>query len=179
MVERLAREYPLNITWVGYELRPERPVEGERLDKLYPDMDIKAVYNNFNKLGADYGVVFNPPKLMPNTRLALIATELAKDQGKFEEFHSAVFKAYFTDGRNIGDREVILALAAGVGLPPEQVAAAWEDEGYRHRIKKNRELGQTYQVAGIPTFIIAGQEKIVGAQSYDFFKRVLDKVKNS
>jgi len=159
---------------LGYELKPERPAEGEELAELFPNFDPVAAYGRFNKVGADYGLTFNPVTFLPNTKLALMATEYAKDQGLFEEFHAGVFKAYFSEGKNIGSQEVILEIAVSLGLDKSQVAAALVDPQYQKRLEDNRQAGLKWQVTGLPTFIIQDQQRIVGAQSYDTFKRAVE-----
>lgn len=175
IAEKLAQEFPLEITWMGYELRPERPPHGELLSKIMPGADVAQVYARFNQTGAPYGLEFNPVDFIPNTRLALMATEYAKDLGKFEEFHNRVFKAYFTEGQDIGKVEVLLALLDELGILPEQGAAAIENAEYARRLAENRAVGAPYHVVGLPTFIIEGKDKIVGAQTYEMFKGRLEK----
>lgn len=174
IVDKLSQEYPLNITWVGYELRPERPAEGEDLAKLFPDFDPVAANERFNKLGAEYGIVFRPVSFLPNTKLALKATEYAKEQGLFEEFHAAVFHAYFSEGLNIGSREVILGIAASLGMDKAQMAAALEDARWEKQLEDNRKSGQKWQVTGLPTFILQDEKRIVGAQTYATFKKAIE-----
>lgn len=137
---------------------------------------MKAIYERFNKTGAAYGLEFNPVEFLPNTNLALIATELARDKGLFEEFHALVFKSYFTYGKDIGNKDVLIELLRALNIPSQVAIAALEDSSYSERVKKNREKGIPYQVTGLPTFIFDGTHKIVGAQSYDMFKRTLDKL---
>lgn len=142
--------------------------------KLYPDFDPVAAYGRFNKVGADYGLTFQPVTFLPNTKLALMATEYAKDQGLFEAFHTRVFKAYFTEGKNIGSQEVILDVAASLGMNKSQAAAALVDPQYEKRLEDNRQRGLKWQVTGLPTFIVQDQQRIVGAQSYETFKRAVE-----
>lgn len=149
-------------------------MEGEELAKLFPDFDPVAANERFNKVGADYGLIFRPVSFLPNTKLALMVTEYAKEQGFFEEFHAAVFKAYFSEGLNIGSREVILNIADSLGMNKNQVAAALEDPRWEKQLTANRQSGQKWQVTGLPTFIIQDEKRIVGAQTYDAFKRALD-----
>lgn len=160
---------------MGYELHPERPAKGELLSQLNPDIDIEAIYKNFNKAGSDYGIIFNPVSFLPNTRLALLAGEYAKDIGKFHSFHNAVYHAYFTSGKDIGDSQVLLEIASAVGIPTSGVLSALADQKYLDRLEQNRELGRSHQVAAIPTYIINGQQKIVGAQPIATFRKELNK----
>ncbi len=133
-----------------------------------------AANERFNKVGADYGLTFQPVSFLPNTNLALVATEYAKDQGLFEEFHAAVFKAYFSKGLNIGSRQVMLDIAASLGLDTAKVDAALIDPHYQKRLEENRQAGLKWQVTGLPTYIVQDQQRIVGAQPYAAFQRALD-----
>ncbi|AEG60398.1 DSBA oxidoreductase [Desulforamulus ruminis DSM 2154] len=170
----MSKEYSLTLRWAGYELRPERPPEGERLDRLIPDFDAEAACQQFNRLGAQYDLSFGPVTFLPNTRLALMLTEYAKDQGIFNEFHQAVFKAYFAEGKNIGSKDVLLDIAALLGMNLTETEAALREPKYLHRLEQNRQSGVPWQVTGLPTMIINEQKKIVGAQPYDTFKKALD-----
>ncbi|MDO7787605.1 DsbA family oxidoreductase [Desulforamulus aquiferis] len=174
IVESLAKDYPLNIEWLGYELRPERPQEGELLSRLFPDFDPEAANQRFNKIGAEFNLIFRPVNFLPNTRLALLATEYAKDLGVFKEFHNGVFRAYFTEGRNIGCKEAILEIALSLGMNIKETEAALSNPNYLTRLEQNRQSGIPWQVTGLPTFIINEEKRIVGAQSLASFKRTLE-----
>lgn len=122
-----------------------------------------------NKAGAAYGVQFNPFEVMPNTRLALAASEFARDNGKYDRFSDVLFKALFLEGQNIGQLQTVLACARKVGLDEKSLTQALTEEKYIPRLHKARELGKKYDVAGLPTFIINNNKKIVGAQPYQTF----------
>lgn len=165
----------MDITWVGYELHPERSPEGDSLSKVLPGVEPQQISERFNQAGSQYGLVFNPVEIIPNTKLALMATEYAKEIGKFEEFHDLIFRAYFTESKNISLAEVITPLLVSLGVEPTQAAQVLQDEAYARRVEQNRESGIPLKIAGLPTFIFEGQDKIVGAQTYQRFKQILSK----
>lgn len=139
-----------------------------------PDVDINRMYDRFNRLGKPYSLNFQPNELLPNTRLALEATEFARDKNSFSQFHAAVFKAYFTDGKDIGNLPVLLDIAGEVGLDGEELKNALENKIYAPRIEANRKLARDSQVRVLPTFL-AEDWRIVGIQPDEVFVQKLKK----
>ncbi|MEG6615430.1 DsbA family protein [Peptococcaceae bacterium 1198_IL3148] len=173
IVEQLQREYSLEVKWIGYELHPETPKEGALLKEAFPDLDIDKMMTSLNKAGEPYGVAFKKMEVNSNTRLALEASEFAREYGKFVEFHDAVFKAYFEAGQDIGKLETVLACGQQVGLDVNLLKQALQQKKYAPVIDNNRALGAQHKVAGLPTFIFENGKKIVGAQNYDTFVRAI------
>lgn len=139
-------------------------------------MDLTERHAGFTRAGAPFGLVFNVRTRLSSSRLALEATEYARDAGRYHSFHVRVFHAYFTENLDIGDIEVILDLAKKEGLDTEELSAALQDGRYRSRLEDAREDTQRYGVTAIPTFIVNGTKKIVGAQSLDQFRKAFANV---
>ena len=114
-------------------------------------------------------------RLLSNTHAAIAAAEFARDEGSFERFHEALFQAYFVEGRDIGDRGVIAGLAAGCGLEPARMDAAMEGGTYDVRLAAVRREAANWLLQGVPTFIVNGEHKIVGAQPLDTFRSAADR----
>ncbi|MCY0903140.1 MAG: DsbA family protein, partial [Firmicutes bacterium] len=110
---------------------------------------------------------------LSNSRLALEASEFAREQGKFHAFHNAVFHAYFTEGRDIGDREILLSIGESVGLPRESLDEALTVQRYEEALHKGQDEGAQCGVSGTPTCIINGRYRVVGAQPIEAFRQVL------
>jgi predicted DsbA family dithiol-disulfide isomerase len=84
-----------------------------------PDMDLKtreALWERINAMGAAAGVEMKAPGTLANSLLALQAGEFAAEAGAAEVFEDRVFRAYFSEGLNIGKRDVLVDLGAEVGL---------------------------------------------------------------
>jgi len=161
------------VEWVGFELHPETPAEGVRLSTLIPGFDPGAMAQRLSAAGAPYGISFSGRELVSNSRLALEAAEFAGDQGRFDDLHSLIFRAYFQEGRDIGSLAAVLAVAAEAGLDTGELRESLAQGLYRGRLQAARERGEQYQVTGLPTFIFNGSKKIVGAQPYDVFVNVV------
>jgi predicted DsbA family dithiol-disulfide isomerase len=105
--------------------------------------------------------------------VALQAGEYAKDHGKFHEFHDRIFRSYFQEMRDIGDADLVMALAAEVGLDVNGLQDALQTNRYEPQLEEARLLAARYSVQAVPTFILGEDQKIVGAQSLDVFRKRL------
>lgn len=134
------------------------------------------MYDQLRQRGKEIGIVFGNRTLLSNSRLALEASEYARDMGKYESFHEHMLHAYFTEAHDIGNINVIKAVATANGLDADDLANALKDGRYRSRLTAARKEGGKINLTGVPTFIINEKYKIVGAQPLDVFRDTLNKV---
>lgn len=126
-----------------------------------------------NRAGEPYGIQFKPIDVVANSRLALEASEFARDAGKFEEAHTRLFRAYFQEGENIGQKSTLLRLLSEIGLNEHQLSDALDQRLYSARLQQGLVKAGKYGIKAVPTFIVNGNEKIVGAQPYEVFQRCI------
>jgi predicted DsbA family dithiol-disulfide isomerase len=172
----LKKEFDIREEWVSYEIHPETPEKGVALAERFPQMRVEQMYEQLRRSGAPFGIVFNDVKLLSNSRKALEASEFARAEGKFAEFHEAVFRAYFTELKDIGKIEVLLDLAEQTGLDRVRLKEALDQGVYLKELEKASVEGQQYGITGTPTFIINNRYAIVGAHPLDGFRRVLKQI---
>jgi predicted DsbA family dithiol-disulfide isomerase len=134
------------------------------------------MHDQLRQRGKEFGLVFGNRTLLSNSRLALEASEYARDMGKYESFHQAILRSYFTEALDIGNIDVIKSVATANGLDADDMASALKEGRYRSRLTEARKAGEEINLTGVPTFIINGKYKIVGAQSLDVFKDIFSKV---
>lgn len=168
--------YDIHDTWVSYELHPETPSEGILLSERFKGRDVSSMYNQLRQRGKEFGIVFGNRTLLSNSRIALEASEYARDMGKYDSFHENIFYAYFTEALDIGSLDVISNVTKKTGLDADDMLKAIKDGRYRSRLDEAREEGKLIDLTGVPTFIINGKYKIVGAQPMKLFKEVISKV---
>jgi len=173
IIEKLKHEFDIHEEWDSYELHPETPEEGILLAERFPDYDLDALFEELRVKGAPYGYEFGDVILLSNSRRALEASEFARDHGKHDVFYAAVFRAYFTETRDIGQIPVILDIAGQVGLDIDELRKALTEHRYENRLKKGREEGDFNNVKVLPTFVFNGREKIVGLRSIDVFRKMI------
>ena len=169
---------PFTLEWKAFQIHPEYPATGistEHRAAHFGKERYAAMWRNIITMAETIDLVMRPPTVLTNSLMALEATEYAKDQGKAEEFSRVVYRAYFQDGQNIGDLNVVLALAQEVGLDPAIVQEHLTAGTYANRLKAAHQEALSLDVSGVPTFIV-GPAQIVGAQSPDVFVNMLNRV---
>lgn len=169
----MKREFDIAEEWICYELHPETPPHGKRLDTLFPESEMERMLENLRAAGQPYGISFSRLAVIANSRLAIEASEFARDKGRFEEAHYRFFKAYFQEGLNIGEESVILRLSEEIGLDRNELKDALDKGLYKLRLQQSAELARRYRVTVVPTFIINGAHRIVGSQPYRVFQKAL------
>ena len=138
-------------------------------------MDPEEFFRGLDARGKKHGIRFGPQSVMSNSREALEGGEFARDQGRYGDYHEAVFRAFFTDCRNIGQREVLLELAQDVGLDAAAFNEALESGAYLPRLQETTRLARASGIKVAPTFVIDGHTRITGAQPIETFRATLRK----
>ena len=88
------------------------------------------------------------------------------------EFHRAGLAAYFAHGEDVGDVEVLVRIAEGLGLDGAALRTALTAGTYAGRRKAAEQEARTLGVTGVPTYFFAGGPKVVGAQPLEQFRRL-------
>jgi predicted DsbA family dithiol-disulfide isomerase len=162
------------VSWHPFQLNPDLPREGiERqlyLEKKFGSSRSAAqIYERVLAAGKSVGIEFAFEKIarQPNTLDAHRLISWAQGRGSAEEVVERLFRAYFLEGRFIGDRDVLAAVAGEAGLSAEAAHAHLASEEGAAAIgemdSRVRELG----VNGVPFFIFGGKLAVSGAHEPD------------
>jgi len=111
---------------------------------------------------------------VPNSRRALILGELARDRGLLGELHPRLFAAYWAEGRDIGDPDVLLQVGEEAGLDRDEMLAGLENRIYLQRVLDQTGEALGLGVSGVPAWVVDGRLLVPGAQPHDVFERVLE-----
>jgi predicted DsbA family dithiol-disulfide isomerase len=177
VLRKLKPEFDFTVHHRGFQIHPEWPAEGMPAEQWRPDMDPstrQTLWERIGAMGAAAGVEMKAPRTLANSMLALQANEFAAEAGVAEAFEDRVFRAYFSEGLNIGKRDVLLGLGAEVGLDSDALGEALDSGKYAMRIKNHAQAASQRGISGVPTFLI-GEWPLVGAQSEDVMRRVLQR----
>lgn len=168
---RLIREYDLELDWRGFQLHPQTPPGGVRLDEYFPADRVPAMQQHLAEVAKHFGVDLTVPERMPNTRRALQLAEVARDEQKLEPFRAAAMDAYWQRGEDLEDTEVLRRVAGAAALPPDALQRADADPQFARRIIDTREEADAVGITGIPTFIIDSYA-ITGCQPFDVLEQL-------
>jgi predicted DsbA family dithiol-disulfide isomerase len=165
------REFDADLLWLPFYLHPEYPEEGiprAQLTARYGE----AMHDRMRASFAASGLVYNPPDVIPNTRLALRLGELARERELHEPFHDRLMDAYWAEAVNVGDPDELRRLAAEVGLDANEVERVIrEPEAYLDLVEGSTAQAQSIGVTGVPGFLLDRKLLVVGAQPLDVFRR--------
>ena len=175
-IDKLQKEFDVDVEWKNMEIHPETPKNGVSVSQIDPSF-FKQMWENVERLAKQSGIKINPPPIMSNSNLAIISSEYARQENMFEAFHDAVFRAYWQEGKNIGDLKVIIEIAKTIGLDTSKLKEYIIEGAWKDNINKQSQSAQNHQVSGVPTFVI-GKETIIGAQPYNIIKETYSKAAN-
>jgi len=173
-IERLKREHGVRIKWVHFPLHPDTPQDGRSLEELFAGRgyDVPKMQAQMRARMTAEGLPYGDRKMTFNSRLAQELGAWADTQPGGEAIHDALFRAYFVDGRNIGDLAVLVEIAASVGLPADQAREVIEKRIYQAAVDSDWEKSRQYGVTGVPTFV-AGGSGVAGAQLYEALEQLV------
>lgn len=159
------------VEWIPYEIHPDIPLEGKSVEGKHPKGYAEKMYEMLSNLGAEYGIEYKIQEKDYNTHRALLAGEYAKSIGKYDEFSKKVFKAYFTELKNIGNIDILDDIANKAGLNVEEMNKLIDSGKYELNLERAKQLTHKFEVEGTPTFIINNQHKMVGVRPYKQMRR--------
>lgn len=178
IIDKMKNEFSIEDQWLPYEVHPETPEQGDLLAECFPELDAEEFFGGLDRWGEPMGIRFSDLTLLSNSRAALELGELARDLGLNHEYHATVFKAYFTDGLDIGDREVLMRAAGEAGLPMDKANQALDQGTYTETVVQSTAQGKEEGVRAAPTFFIDGYGKLTGAPRDEVFREILQWLAN-
>jgi predicted DsbA family dithiol-disulfide isomerase len=137
------------------------------LEELFKgrEIDLPLSMERLKKVAAELGLPWGMPTRICNSRRAQELGKWAEGLGQGDEFHRAVFRAYFADGRNLSDISVLTEIAGIIGLDGRMAAQALAEGTFKAAVDRDWEYSRTCGITAVPTFMINGR-KVVGAQPY-------------
>jgi predicted DsbA family dithiol-disulfide isomerase len=172
--DRLVATYGLKLVLTLFPLHPETPPEGIELSELFAgrNYDIEAAQERMERLMAAEGLPFGRRTRTYNSRLAQELGKWAETQAGGEAIHDALYRAYFAQGRNIGDIGILVEVAREVGLPAEEARKVLNGRTFSPAVDRDWARSREMGVTGVPTFA-AGGFGVVGAQPYEALERLV------
>ncbi len=117
-------------------------------------------------LGRRLGVEMHRPPCQPRTGKAHELAAFAREQGRFDDVHDALFRAFFVDGVDIGRIDVLVAVADAVGLDADAAHRALGLDIYTERVAEDARAAEAHGVDRVPT-LVHGSTLLIGLQPYE------------
>ena len=174
------------IRWHPFELNPQMPPEGqnlaEHIAEKYGSTPEQSAKNRemLTGLGTSLGFTFNfsDESRIVNTFAAHQLLGWAQSQGLQHPLKMALFDAHFTQGRNVSDTEVLLDVAAAVGIDREAATEVLSSGSHAEETRAHQQFWTSRGISGVPSMVFDGRYLLTGAQGADTYAQMLMKVIN-
>ncbi|MCC5968415.1 MAG: DsbA family oxidoreductase [Pararhodobacter sp.] len=176
-------DHGFTVRWHPFMLNPDMPAEGmDRLEylslKFGNQQQVVAAYLPVQQqadamsLPLELGRITRTPSTLDAHRLI----HWAGLEGRQGAVVDALFRAYFTEGADIGDRATLVELAGNAGMEGAMVARLLDTDADAESIRSRDTEIRARGLQGVPAFIIAGQHVVPGAQDTPFWLRIMDEL---
>jgi predicted DsbA family dithiol-disulfide isomerase len=118
-------------------------------------------------------LTYGPSQKLPNTLHALQVTELARDRDLHRPVHTRLMHAYWSEGADLGDDEVLLDLVAEAGLDRDEAAETIAEGRYSDRVAASTQEANRIGINAIPAFVLGRRLLVLGAQPEDLFEQAV------
>jgi predicted DsbA family dithiol-disulfide isomerase len=172
-------DHPFQIQWHPFQLNPDMPPEGmpkrAYLDAKFGADRVSAMNDRLREVARAAGVDLDPdrPATMPNTLDAHRLIHWAGVEGRQHQVKGALMRAYWTEGRDIGDHGVLADIAQENGMDPSAIARLLASDADRDDIAARDADARSKGVNAVPTFLIAQHYVVSGAQPPELWGQVI------
>jgi predicted DsbA family dithiol-disulfide isomerase len=188
-LERAMEAHPdhnLVVEWHPFQLNPDMPPEGVDkrsylLARFGSEAQLQGVHDRFRQIARDNGVQMDPdtPKRIPNTLNAHRLIHWAGLEGRQSFVVTALMRAYWVEGRDIGNPAVLADISAGSGMDRAVVQRLLASDADLDTVKAREAHARERGVNAVPTFLIANQYVLSDAQPPELWARAIEDMRQA
>ena len=184
-IHQFADSNNIELEWHSFQLDPDIPAKMEKPVNVYAYLaerkgmsyeQSEKMHGNVVQMAHSAGLTYNFDKaVVANSFDAHRMIQMAKSKGLGDAAEERLFSAYFTEGKNFGDPDVLVELGKDIGLTADEVRTALRDHTYADKVKQDIQEAQKIGVRGVPFFVFDRKYAVSGAQPAESFLEVLKK----
>jgi predicted DsbA family dithiol-disulfide isomerase len=175
------RDDEATLRWRPFQLQPDLPPEGADFRSV-----LEAKFGNWNRaqrmfqriqtLGAEMDLTFDFDAVdaAPNTADAHRLVLWAQDQDVGDEMATELFRAYFSEGRNVSEPDVLVDCATEVGVDADEARSLLRGDDYADEVRESQQQAERRGITGVPCYVFGDEHVVTGAQPVDVFVEALD-----
>jgi predicted DsbA family dithiol-disulfide isomerase len=174
-IEKLGREYELEVDWRPFFLRPDTPPEGSPLPAHVRER-MKDPDDPLKRRAEREGLTLVRREIVPSTRRAHEAAEYARTRGALGPMHAALLRRYWTEGQDLHAMETLRGAAEDAHLDPDELQRAIEAGTHRTAVEASVREAAELGIHAVPTFIFDGRHAVQGAHELPVFRSVMQRL---
>lgn len=182
-LNQFEHQQEVEIVWKSFQLNPDmEAAPGKTINEYLAEIkgwsveQAKSMNDRVTEMAKQVGLDYQLDKaVVANSFDAHRFIQFAKTHKKGDAAEERLFKAYFTEGKDTGDRAVLVELAAEIGLDAKEVAAMLETDAFSAEVHKDVYEAQQVGVRGVPFFVLGNKYAVSGAQESATFLQALQK----
>lgn len=173
-VARLQEDWDIDVRIVHYPLHLETPEEGQSLERLFAgrNVDIEQMQEHMASVMRAEGLEYGDRTMTYNSHRAQQLAAWAVEQEGGHTIHRALFEAYFVEGVNLAKADILVDIAADVGLDADRARQVLQSRRYREAVSADWERSRALGVTGVPTYRV-GEHEVTGAQPYEVLEALV------
>jgi len=173
----------IEIEWKSFQLNPNMKTDpSQNINQYLADVKgwnldyAKQMNDHVTEMAAQVGLTYDFDKaVVANSFNAHRLSHLAKKHGLGDAAEEALFKAYFTDGKNIDDKDTLTDLGVSIGLNAIEIRQTLDSYDFTDAVKHDIAEAQYLGIQGVPFFVMNNKYGVSGAQTVPVFTETLQK----
>ena len=182
-LEDFPNKEQVTVNWHSFQLDPNLQTQPHlsTLDyfvqvKNVSEEQAREMFANVEKMAKDTGLeIDSNSSVLANSYRAHLLIQLAIEKGVANELEEALFKAHFSEAKNIDDEQTLVDIAVAAGLDKQEAANALTSEELGYAVKQDEMQAQQIGVRGVPFFVFNNKYAVSGAQAKETFLEVMEK----
>jgi len=182
-LQKFGHSDKVEVEWKSFQLNPNMVTDPSRSTMQYlaetKGWSIEQTKNSMqhvSEMAKGVGLTYNFEKaVVANSFDAHRFIQFAKTKGKGDAAEESLFKAYFTEGKNTADHEVIIELAKSIGLDENETRKILSSNVFAKEVVDDITEAQKIGVRGVPFFVLDRKYAVSGAQDPEHFYQALSK----
>jgi predicted DsbA family dithiol-disulfide isomerase len=170
----LKEQYGLTLRWTHFPLHPDTPDAGILLEELFRGRgyDIQSMTQRMSALMAEENLAYGNRSHTYNSRLAQELSKWGETFAEGETLNLKLFEAYFVEGLNLAEPDVLLDVTEAAGLSRKVAEGVIIRRLFQKAVDADWSRAHELGVTGVPTFV-SGNQGLVGAQNYEALEQLI------
>src|SRR6202012_401117 len=182
-LQNFGHKAQIEVEWKSFQLNPNLETDPDiNINQYLADIkgisidDARSMNDYVTNMAAGVGLTYDFDKaVVANSFNAHRLSHLAKKHGLGEAAEEALFKAYFTEGKNIDDKDTLIELGVSIGLNIDEVIQTLNSHDFADAVKHDIDEAQHLGIRGVPFFVMNNKSGVSGAQAVPVFSETLEK----